>query len=253
MELEDKICVITGGASGIGKALAGAFVAEKAATVVIADVDGGRAAHVASEIGAVAMPCDMTDPAQVAALVDRVEDDHGPIDLFCSNAGFSIDGGLEVEDDGWQMLWDLHVMAHVYAARAVVPSMEARGGGYLLQTVSAAGMLASLSSMAYTATKHASLSVAEWLAITLLDKGIRVSALCPLVVDTPLSARFARDAFSGRTASPSEVASAAVDGIREETFLILPHDEVAEYERRRATDRDRWLAGMARAWQRAGS
>lgn len=252
MELKGTVCVVTGGAGGIGRALAEAFLAEGATTVVIADLDAGRTASVAAEIGAVGVGCDVTDEAQVRSLVEQVEDGHGPIDLFCSNAGASVDGGIGVGDDGWQLLWDLHVMAHVYAARAVVPAMEARGTGYLLQTVSAAGMLASLSSLPYTATKHASLALAEWLAITLRDKGIRVSAICPLVVDTPLSPRFALDAGAGKTIEPGEVAATTVAGIRDERFLILPHPEVAEYELRRASDRDRWLGGMARLWERTG-
>ena len=250
MELQDTVCVVTGGAGGIGKALAGAFVAEGARTVVVADVDAGRAAAAAAEIGAVAVACDVTDESAVRALVDEVEDRHGPIDLFCSNAGSSADGGIEVADESWQLLWELHVMAHVYAARAVVPSMQSRGRGYLLQTVSAAGMLASLSSLPYTVSKHGSLALAEWLAITLRDSGIRVSAICPLVVDTPLSERFARDTASGVTISAAEVAAAAVAGVRAERFLILPHPDVATYEQRRAGDRDRWLAGMAKLWDR---
>jgi NAD(P)-dependent dehydrogenase (short-subunit alcohol dehydrogenase family) len=250
MELRDTVCVVTGGAGGIGKALAEAFVAEGARTVVVADLDAERAVSSAAEIGAVGVACDVTDESAVRALVEEVEDRYGPIDLFCSNAGSSADGGIEVADESWQLLWELHVMAHLYAARAVVPSMESRGRGYLLQTVSAAGMLASLSSLPYTVSKHGSLALAEWLAITLRDSGIRVSAICPLVVDTPLSARFARDTVSGVTISAAEVAADAVAGIRAERFLILPHPDVATYEQRRAGDRDRWLAGMAKLWDR---
>jgi NAD(P)-dependent dehydrogenase (short-subunit alcohol dehydrogenase family) len=248
MDVTDSICVVTGGASGIGAALAARFVAEGAKSVVIADLRAGPTAATAADIGAVGIQCDVTDEGQVAALVERVEDQHGPIDLFCSNAGFSIDGGLEVPDDGWALLWDLHVMAHVYAARAVLPSMRAAGGGYLLQTVSAAGLLASLTSLPYTVTKHASLAFAEWLAITERENGIRVSALCPLVVDTPLTERFELDRSSGDLATVQQVADAVMAGIRDESFLILPHPEVSAYVERKAMDEDRWLAGMSRLW-----
>ena len=190
----------------------------------------------------------MTDEASVQELVERVLTEHGPIDLFASNAGFSIDGSLEVSDDGWQLLWDLHVMAHVYAARAVIPSMRAAGGGYLLQTVSAAGLLASLTSLPYTVTKAASLSFAEWIAITHKADNIRVSAICPLVVETPLTARFALDAQPGPAMTPDELAEIVIEGVRDETFLILPHPQVQDYIAQKTSDRDRWLNGMARLW-----
>ena len=249
MEFRDTVCVVTGGAGGIGRALGSAFLAEGAQTVILADLDRDTVDAAAEELGAVGVVCDVTEQANVQRLVEEVEDDHGPIDLFCSNAGFSIDGGLEVADDGWLLLWDLHVMAHVYAARAVLPSMVSRGSGYLLQTVSAAGLLASLTSLPYTVTKHASLALAEWLAITHRDHGIRVSAICPLVVDTPLSGRFSLDTV-GEMARPEDVATAAVDGIRTERFLILPQPEVAEYVSRKAQDTDRWLGSMSKLWAR---
>ncbi len=252
MEIKDRVCVVTGGASGIGYGLARRLRAEGAATVVIADLGEERTADAADELGAVGLECDVTDPSAVQGLVDWTADEYGPVDLFVSNAGTSIDGGLEVDDEGWRMLWDLHVMAHVYAARAVIPGMEAAGGGYLLQTVSAAGLLASLTSLPYTVTKTASLSLAEWLAITYRSSGIRVSALCPMVVDTPLVDRFNRDAATSQILTPDQAAEAAVEGIREETFLILPHPEVAEYIARKADDRDRWLRGMSRLWERLG-
>lgn len=249
MELNDRVCVVTGGASGIGAALAARFTAAGARAVVIADLEPGRTEAAAAELGVEGIACDVTDEAAVRSLVADVENRHGAIDLFCSNAGFSIDGGLEVSNDGWQKLWDLHVMAHVYAARAVVPSMQAAGGGYLLQTVSAAGLLASMTSMPYSVTKHASLAVAEWLAITLADSGIRVSAICPLVVDTPLRDRFELDASAGPIATTEQVAEAVIAGVREERFLILPHPEVAEFVRRRGSDHQRWIEGMARLWK----
>ncbi|MDH3499612.1 MAG: SDR family oxidoreductase [Acidimicrobiia bacterium] len=247
MELANTTCVITGGASGIGAALAKRFIAEGASTVVIADLGEERTAAAASDIGAIGVSCDVTDEAAIYRLVSETEAAHGPINLFVSNAGFSIDGGLEVPDDGWQRLWDLHVMAHVYAARAVIPGMVANGGGQLVQTVSAAGMLASLTSLPYTVTKHASLALAEWLAITHRDQNIRVAAICPLVVETPLTPRFSLDG-AGEPATPEQVADVVVGGLADGRFLILPHPEVSDYARRKADDPDRWLAGMARLW-----
>lgn len=249
MELAQAHCIITGGASGIGAALAERFLAEGARTVVIADLGTDRTAEAAARMGAVGVECDVTSEQEVQALVEQTEREHGPIDLFVSNAGFSIDGGLEVPNGGWEQLWDLHVMAHVYAARAVIPGMIANGGGYLLQTVSAAGLLASLSSLPYTVTKHASLALAEWLAITHRTHNIQVSAVCPLVVETPLTERFRLDT-SGEIATPDQVADAVVEGLAEERFLILPQPEVAEYLRRKADDEDRWLGGMSRLWAR---
>lgn len=253
MDLANRVCVVTGGAGGIGAALARRFVAEGAAVVVVADLDEEQTAAVTEETGCVGIPCDVTDEASVQALVERVIADHGPIDLFASNAGASVDGGIEVADTDWQMLWNLHVMAHVYAARAVIGPMTTAGGGYLLQTVSAAGLLASLTSLPYTVTKTASVAFAEWIAITYRHANIRVSAVCPLLVDTPLAARFRLDTAPGPAMSPDEVAGIVVEGIHEERFLILPHPEVADYLDRKASDRDRWLAGMSRLFERATS
>ncbi len=248
MDIRDRVCVVTGGASGIGAALAERFIDERATAVVIADLHADRTMEAAERIGATGITCDVTDEVQVAGLVEAVESEHGPIDLFCSNAGFSIDGGVEVNDDGWLQLWNLHVMAHLYAARAVIPSMKAAGGGYLLQTVSAAGLLSSLTSLPYTVTKHASLAFAEWLAITHREHNIKVSALCPLVVDTPLTDRFELDKSAGAIVTTDQVADAVVAGLAEETFLILPHPEVADFVRRKGEDEDRWLEGMSRWW-----
>lgn len=248
MEISGTTWVITGGAGGIGAALARRVVADGAATVVIADLDGDRVAEAADDLGVIGMVCDVTDESSVSGLVEQVLADHGPIDVFASNAGFSIDGGLEVDNDGWQTLWELHVMAHVYAARAVIPSMQAAGGGYLLQTVSAAGLLASLTSLPYTVTKTASLSLAEWLAITHKADNIRVSAVCPLVIETQLSPRFALDTGPGELMTPDELAGHIVEGVAAEQFLILPHSEVGEWVAMKADDRDRWLGGMARLW-----
>ncbi len=249
MELTDRVCVITGGAGGIGSALAGRFMDEGAATVVISDLDEQRTLSVAEELGCIGIACDVTDEGSVQALVNRVLAEHGRVDLFVSNAGASVDGGVDTPNEDWQALWELHVMAHVYAARAVIQPMIAAGGGYLLQTISAAGLLTSLSSLPYSVTKTASLALAEWLAIVYRESNVRVSALCPLVVQTPLAARFPLDAGSGPAISPDEVARVVVDGIKEESFLILPHPEVETYLERKHGDRDRWLSGMSRLYR----
>ena len=253
MDLANRVCVVTGGAGGIGAALARRFLAEGATAVVITDLEEDRTSAAASEIGCTGLVCDVTDERAVASLVERVLADHGRIDLFASNAGASVDGSVDVPDGDWQRLWDLHVMAHVYAARAVIQPMIAAGGGYLLQTVSAAGLLASLTSLPYTVTKTASLAFAEWVAIVYRQANIRVSAVCPLVVDTPLAARFHLDTGAGPAMSPDELAGIVVEGVRDERFLILPHPEVADFMDRKASDRDRWLAGMSRLFERVTS
>jgi len=250
MKISGKIIVVTGGANGIGRALCTRFAAEGARTIVIADVDSAGAASAASDIAcAEAVPLDVSDEDRVATLVDHVTGKYGPIDLFCSNAGIGIAGGCEVPTSEWQRIWDINVMSHVYAARAVLPGMLARKEGYLLQTVSAAGLLTQIGSAPYAVTKHAALSFAEWLAITYGDAGIKVSALCPQGVRTNMleRAEFGGGAFLKEGAlEPERVADAVVEGLAEERFLILPHPEVAEYFRRKATDYERWLRGMRR-------
>jgi NAD(P)-dependent dehydrogenase (short-subunit alcohol dehydrogenase family) len=259
MELRDRICVVTGGASGIGRALCERFAAEGARRVVVVDRDAEGAVATAGALGVrgLALTADVTVEADVAAVVERTEDEIGPIDLFASNAGVLGLGGLEVDDDVWSQVWAVNVLAHVYAARALVPRMLERGGGYLLSTASAAGLLSQPGDAPYSVTKHAAVALAEWLAITYGDAGIVVSCLCPMAVETALFRGGSADvdaavsAGAGAAAvagilAPEEVAEATVEGIRDERFLILPHPEVATFEQRRAADRDRWLAGMRR-------
>ncbi len=252
MELQDKVVVVTGGASGIGAALSRRFAAEGARAVVVADLDADGARTVAEEIGGTAASTNVAVEADVQALVSRTVETHGPIDLFCSNAGIAGGGGIEVPDEQWHLIWQVNTMAHVYAARAVLPGMVARGEGYLLNTVSAAGLLTNIGNAQYTVSKHAALGLAEWLAITYGDAGIRVSVLCPQGVRTPMllgGADIGDDAATMLLAGaiePEQVAQAAVEGLRAETFLILPHPEVREYVQRKAADYDRWLGGMRR-------
>jgi NAD(P)-dependent dehydrogenase (short-subunit alcohol dehydrogenase family) len=249
MQLKNKVVVVTGGANGIGRALCRRFAAEGAKAVVVADIQAAAAAQVANEIGGVAIGTNVAREPDVIRLVEQVLEKFGVIDLFCSNAGIGVHGGVEAPDLDWSRSWEVNVMAHVYAARAVLPSMLARGEGYLLQTVSAAGMLTQLGSAPYAVTKHAALGLAEWIAITHGEQGIKVSALCPQGVRTEMlrRAEFAGGAFLAETAiEPEQLADEVVKGLAEERFLILSHPEVAEYFRRKASDYDRWLRGMRR-------
>jgi NAD(P)-dependent dehydrogenase (short-subunit alcohol dehydrogenase family) len=249
VKLADKIVVVTGGANGIGRALCRRFAAEGARTVVVADIDGAAAQRVADDIGGIAIETDVARDSDIARLVMQAVSDAGPIDLFCSNAGIAITGGEETSNAEWQRAWEVNLMAHVYAARHVLPAMLARGSGYLLQTVSAAGLLTHIQSATYAVTKHASLAFAEWLAVAYADRGIRVSALCPQGVRTDMLRRAAEEGrgfLVDGAIEPEQVGDQVVKGLADERFLILPHPEVAEYFRRKATDYDRWLRGMRR-------
>jgi NAD(P)-dependent dehydrogenase (short-subunit alcohol dehydrogenase family) len=256
MELAGKVVVVTGAASGIGRALARRFAAEGARLVAIADRDEAGAEAVAAEIGpqqAIAVATDVADEHSVRRLVERTQDHVGgaPIDLFCSNAGIATGGGVETPTDDWQRIWDINVMAHVFAARAVLPHMLARGEGYLLNTASAAGLLSQIGSAPYAVTKHAAVALAEWLSITHGDAGIKVSCLCPQGVRTPMLGD--GGALLGPGAiEPEDVAEAVVQGLRAEEFLVLPHPEVREFFRRKGDDYERWLKGMRRLQSRVG-
>ena len=249
MTVKEKVVVVTGGAEGIGRALCHRFAAEGARAVVVVDVNAAGAAQVAGEIQGWAIPADVAREADIIRMVNAVTEKYGAIDLFCSNAGILIEGGVETPDDAWQAIWSVNVLAHLYAARAVLPGMLARGSGYLLQTVSAAGLLSQIGSAPYAVTKHAALALAEWLAITHGDQGIGVSVLCPqgVITDMLLRPRPGGESFLLATAVTAEqVAEAAVQGLADERFLILPHPEVVEFFRRKASDYDRWLRGMRR-------
>ena len=256
MEIAGKVVVVTGAGNGIGRALARRFSADGAAGVALADVDADAVEAVAADLGdrAFARAVDVSNEADVRALVDATEDRFGPIDLFASNAGIGGGGGVEAPDEEWQRIWGINVMAHIYAARAVLPSMLARGEGYLLSTASAAGLLTQIGNAPYSVTKHAAVALAEWLAVTHGDAGIKVSCLCPQGVRTNMLLGGAAEGDTGAQVvlaaapalEPEDVAEAVVQGLRDERFLILPHPEVAEYWRRKADDPDRWLAGMRR-------
>jgi NAD(P)-dependent dehydrogenase (short-subunit alcohol dehydrogenase family) len=268
MEISGKVAVVTGGASGAGRALALGLATRGAAGVAVCDIDAEGAGKVAAEIEdaggrALAVPADMTSEAEVHALVARAEDELGPVALFFSNAGIIVAGGEEASDDAWSKIWAINVHSHVYVARAVLPGMLARGEGYLVITASAAGLLTQLGSAPYAVTKHAAVAFAEWLSVTYGDRGIRVSALCPQAFTSNLFATSRREAGAGAlpdtgagggsaqaavdgVLTSEQVAECALDGIATEQFLMLPHPDVAVYEQRRTADRDRWLRGMRR-------
>lgn len=251
VELAGRHVVLTGAGSGIGRALARAFAAEEA-RLVLADIDADALAAVADELGAVAVRADVGAEADIVALVERAREAHGPIDLFFSNAGIGGPlGGPEAPDDAWEQTWEVNVMAHVRAARAVLPEMVSRGEGYLAATASAAGLLTQISAAAYSVTKHAAVAFAEWVAINYGDAGIRVSVLCPQGVNTPMVQRaIAEDPvgsaplIAAGLLEPEEVAEATVAGLRDERLLILPHPQVADYYALRAARPERWVAGM---------
>ena len=266
MDLRHRVAVVTGAASGIGRSLCLALAEQDTAGIVAADIDAAGAAEVAETIEAgghkaIAVTADVSREADVQALVERAEGTFGHIGLFCSNAGIIVRGGVEVPDEQWARIWAVNVQSHIYVARAVLPGMLARGEGYLVHTASAAGLLTQLGSAPYAVTKHAVVALAEWLSITYGDQGIRVSCLCPQAVSTNLGATSRKvtgesppptggsaesQAAVDGVLTPGEVAASVIAAIAEERFLILPHPEVATYERRRAGDRERWLRGMRR-------
>jgi len=282
MDIGQRVAIVTGGASGIGRALCLAFAQRDAAAVVVADVDAAGAAKVAAEIEAgghraLAVTADVGNAADAEALIRRAEDAFGRVDVLCSNAGIIVTGGLGIPDEAWSRSWAINVQSHVYLTRAVLPGMLARGEGYLVYTASAAGLLTELGSASYSVTKHAVVALAEWLSITYADQGVRVSCLCPQLVSTNLGATSRRLVGAGAAApaeaddtgvgaaalsaadgigaaqaavdgvlTPDQVAACVIETMTDERFLILPHPEVATYERRRADDRERWLRGMRR-------
>lgn len=246
MDLADKIIVVTGGASGIGKAMCERFAKEGAKHIVVADMDGAGAAEVAASVKGSSIGLDVTDEQAMIRMIDDTEAKIGPIDLFCSNAGIGIGKGLDEPNSVWQKIWEVNTMSHVYAARHMVPRMTARGGGYLLNTASAAGLLSQIGSVTYAVTKHAAVALAEWIAITHGRDGIKVSVLCPQAVRTPMTAGGAGVAGVDGMIEPDQAAQAVVETINEERFLVLPHPEVADYIKRKTSDYDRWLHGMQR-------
>jgi NAD(P)-dependent dehydrogenase (short-subunit alcohol dehydrogenase family) len=257
MQIKDKVVVVTGGASGIGKSLCERFAAEGARAVVVSDIDQAgideTVKSIAGQTSAIGFKVDVGKEEEVEALVQVALSKYGHIDLFCSNAGIFTAGGEDVSTKAWQTIWDINVMAHVFAARSVLPSMLERGEGYLLNTSSAAGLLSQVGSAPYSVTKHAAIGFAEWLSITYGNRGIKVSALCPQAVRTAMTA--GGDGSGGVAGldgllEPDQLANTVIETLAEERFLVLPHPEVLTYMRRKTEDYDRWLGGMRRLQER---
>ena len=251
MDIKGKIVVVTGAASGIGKALAERFAAEGARLVVCSDLNADGAAATAKAVGGLAFTTDVSKEEDIVHLIETVEREHGPIDLFFSNAGIGYAGGAETSNTKWQRIWDVNVMAHVWAARHLVPRMAARGGGYLCSTASAAGLLSQIGSASYAVTKHAAVGLAEWLAITHGDQGIKISVLCPQAVRTAMTAGNPDGVASiDGMIEPDAVADACIRAIAAEEFLILPHPEVIDYMRAKTANYGRWIGGMRKLARR---
>ncbi|MEW2916246.1 SDR family NAD(P)-dependent oxidoreductase [Ruegeria sp. ANG10] len=250
MELRGKTVVVTGTAQGIGKGLAEKF-AKDGATVICSDIDLRGAKSVASQIGGHGLACDVSSEDDIKTLINTVENEIGPIDLFCANAGILTLGSLDVPDQDWDRIWKINVMSHVWTARHMVPRMIARGGGYIMITASAAGLLNQPGAAPYAVTKHAAVGFAEWLSITYGQKGLRVSVLCPQAVRSEMTRGHETSvaAIDGML-EPEEVADACVSAIQSEQFLVLPHPEVRDYMQQKAGDYDRWLTGMQKLNQR---
>lgn len=255
MDLKGKVCVVTGAASGIGAALCRRFHREGAKGIVAADINEAGAAQVSTEVDGIYMKVDVRVEADVVALIEAAVARYGTVDVFCSNAGIFVldqDGAASAANDDWQRIWEINVMAHVYAARAVIPTMTKNGGGYFLITASAAGLLSQIGSAPYSVTKHAAVGFAESLAITHGDDGIRVSVLCPQAVRTGMTESLGGPGVAGLDGmlEADALTDSVVEGMADESFLILPHPEVAEYFARKSSDYDRWLGGMRRLRQK---
>ncbi|MFT4519518.1 MAG: NAD(P)-dependent dehydrogenase (short-subunit alcohol dehydrogenase family) [Halioglobus sp.] len=250
MQLKDKIIVITGAGGGIGKALAKKFLAEGAKSVVAVDINADTAQATADELGCVAMSADVSKEEDIVRIIEETEKTIGPIDLFCSNAGLAAGATEQSDNAEWQISWDVNVMPHVYAARHLVPKMVERGGGYFLNTASAAGLLNQIGGAAYGVSKHAAVGFAEWLALTYAHQGIKVSMLCPQAVRTAMTENTedegTKAAAGDGMMEPDHLADIVVEHLERDAFLILTHEEVKTYMQRKASDYDRWIGGMNR-------
>ena len=256
MQVKNKTVIVTGGGSGIGRALCQAFAAE-GARVVVSDIDAASTQRVADEVGGLGVAADVAQEADVQALVDRARETYGQVDLFCCNAGIALEGGAEVTDADWKRIMDINFMAHVYAARAVLPEMLERGEGAFLVTSSAAGLLTQIGSAPYAVSKHAAVAFAEWLSVTHGDQGLEVYCLCPQGVRTNMMHQFEDESAIGDylaqvAIEPEDVAAEVLKAMAEKRFLVLPHPEVLDFFQRKASDYDRWIGGMRRFQAKLG-
>ena len=258
VELRDKVVVVTGGASGIGRALVRRFATEGARAIVVADLDGEGAKAVAQEIGALAHQCDVADPGHADALIGAAESAFGPVDLFCANAGVAVGENMATPAE-WDLAFNVNIRAHIVAAERLLPGWLERGNGYFLATASAAGIVSQIGSAPYAVTKHAAVAFAEWLSLTYGHRGVGVSCLCPMGVNTAMLADDENSVgvqvvrAAAPVLEPEAVAGTVVEALRDESFLVLPHPEVLEFFRRKAADYERWLAGMRRLQARVAA
>ena len=256
MQVKDKVVVVTGAASGIGKALCERFAKEGAAAIVVTDLNSegvsATVSDIKDQVQTLGITCDVGKEEEIEELVAKTLDAFGHIDLFCSNAGIFTAGSENVSTEKWQAIWDINLMSHVFAARAVLPGMLERGEGYLLNTSSAAGLLNQVGSAPYAVTKHAAIGFAEWLSITYGNRGIKVSVLCPQAVRTAMTAGSDEGGVAGLDGmlEPEQLADTVIETLDEERFLVLPHPEVLTYMRRKTDDYDRWLGGIQRLHER---
>lgn len=254
MDIKNKIIVVTGAGSGIGRALVKKFMALDAKAVVAVDINVENAQATADAYNCIAMSADVAVEKDVIAVIEETERTVGPIDLFCSNAGVMAGENEQSSNDEWQFSWDVNVMSHVYAARHLVPRMVARGGGHFLNTASAAGLLNQIGGAAYGVSKHAAVGFAEWLAITYGHQGIKVSLLCPQAVRTAMTVSSDHEGIKAAATDgmkePDELADVVVEHLKRDAFLILTHEEVKTYMQRKAADYDRWIGGMNRLLQK---
>ncbi len=252
MDVAGKVIIVTGAASGIGRGLCQRFAKEGAKAIIAADVNEPGAKAVADDVKGEAFACDVRKESDIISLAKFTEKKYGCIDLFCSNAGIIAIGGYEVDNETWQRIWEVNVLAHVFAARAVIPGMIQRGGGAFLITASAAGLLSQIGSLPYSVTKHAAVGLAENLSITYGDQGIQVFALCPQAVETEMTRQHEGGGVAGVDGlmKPEQLADAVMEALAADQFLILPHPEVKTYMQRKAADYSRWLQGMRRLQER---
>ncbi|AMV22741.1 SDR family oxidoreductase [Planctomyces sp. SH-PL14] len=252
MDWKDKVVVVTGAAGGIGRALCRRIHAEQVRGIVVSDLDPSATEACATDVGGLAVPADVSNESDIQSLIRQAEDALGPVDIFISNAGITVKGGVDVLDPDWTRLWNVNVMAHVYASRALLPAMVQRGSGYLINVASAAGVLTEIGSAPYSVTKHGAVALAEWLSVHYQKKGIKVSCVCPAGVATPfLDLSDPIHQFLQMSAvTPEHVAECIIQGVKDEKFLILPHPEVAEFFAFKTQDYDRWLKNFARVHEK---